>query len=187
MRSAKALLEAEAKFQDSKVAVERILLSRRHNLSREEYRAWRGVTRQDKYPIARLPDRCSGPFEIFWDDVNRYDIAASDLNQMILRETEAARVTLLDNANRCLPNYLVFSTEQARLLLRWKSHYASRNKITRARERRLLLYLQRVCSKNDTLSEFGPASWGRVDSKTQSLLLDPVPGVMQREVFLERW
>jgi hypothetical protein len=189
MRSAKVFVEVEAKFQDCRVTAAQILLSRRHNLSKEQYRVWRDLTRQkNRYPVVtRLPDTRWGPFESLQHRVNRYVVAASDLKQIILRDVEATRTMLVDNANRYLPYYLIFATEHARLLLQGNLHSAVRNKTIRARERHLLLYLQRICSKNDTLSEFGPASWGRIDAETKSLLLDPVPGVAQREVFLERW
>jgi hypothetical protein len=62
-----------------------------------------------------------------------------------------------------------------------------RKKRERARERHLLLYLQRVCAKNDTLSEFGPGGWGTIGGPTQALQLAPLPGIVERETFLERW
>src|SRR6185436_18111954 len=61
-----------------------------------------------------------------------------------------------------------------------------RKKEQRARERHLLLYLQRVCAKNDSLSEFGPQGWG-VIGEHRGLKLTPQPGVTTREAFLERW
>ena len=62
-----------------------------------------------------------------------------------------------------------------------------RNKQARAGERHLALYLQRIAGKNDSLSEFGPEAWGRVDSTIEGLQLAPQPGVARRETFLERW
>ena len=62
-----------------------------------------------------------------------------------------------------------------------------RKKNLRARERHLLLYLQRICAKNDTLSEFGPQGWGTIDSQTAFLTFSPDPGIARRATFLERW
>ena len=56
----------------------------------------------------------------------------------------------------------------------------------RAHERHLLLYLQRVCAKNDSLSEFGPEGWGTIEGEPR-LKLAPQPGIAERETFLERW
>ena len=58
-----------------------------------------------------------------------------------------------------------------------------RKKILRARERHLLLYLQRICGKNDTLSEFGPESWGTVDPATEGVKFDPQPGSRDAKHF----
>jgi hypothetical protein len=62
-----------------------------------------------------------------------------------------------------------------------------RKKRDRARERHLLLYLQRICAKNDTLSEFGPGGWGTIDQGAEAIRLAPKPGIAKRETFLERW
>jgi hypothetical protein len=61
-----------------------------------------------------------------------------------------------------------------------------RKKRERARERHLLLYLQRICAKNDTLSEFGPGGWGMVDHG-RGVRLAPERGIAKRETFFERW
>ena len=55
------------------------------------------------------------------------------------------------------------------------------------RERHLLLYLQRVSTKNDTFSEFGPSGWGKIDNHISGVSLAPEPGIAKREAFLERW
>ena len=62
-----------------------------------------------------------------------------------------------------------------------------RRKEDRAHERHLLLYLQRVCAKNDSLSEFGPEGWGTVEGELRGLKLAPLSGIADRETFLERW
>src|SRR5205823_11905562 len=62
-----------------------------------------------------------------------------------------------------------------------------RNKQARAHERTILLYLQRICAKNDSLSAFGPEGWGTVEREIIGLKLAPTPGIAKRESFLERW
>src|SRR5438045_3258624 len=62
-----------------------------------------------------------------------------------------------------------------------------RNKSARAHERHLLLYLQRVAAKNDSLSAFGPEGWGTVEGDAAGIALSPRPGIAARETFLERW
>jgi hypothetical protein len=61
-----------------------------------------------------------------------------------------------------------------------------RKKRERKSERHLLLYLQRICAKNDTVSEFGPGGWG-ITEPGAGIRLVPDPGITKRETFLERW
>lgn len=58
-----------------------------------------------------------------------------------------------------------------------------------ALERRALRYVQRMCSKNDTISFFGPMTWGRFDPHaTTGLDLQwQGPGLSTRHVFFEHW
>jgi hypothetical protein len=103
-----------------------------------------------------------------------------------------ARTALLDAARTLLPPYLVFTAEGLRERLARQSSASAealppRNKSARAHERHLLLYLQRVCAKNDSLSAFGPEGWGTIGGETTGLTLSPQPGIAARETFLERW
>jgi hypothetical protein len=58
-----------------------------------------------------------------------------------------------------------------------------------ALERRALRYVQRMCSKNDTISFFGPMTWGRFDPDAPAGLdlqwRDA--GLSSRHVFFEHW
>lgn len=58
-----------------------------------------------------------------------------------------------------------------------------------ALERRALRYVQRMCSKNDTISFFGPMTWGRFDSDvaTGLDLQWQSAGLSSRHVFFEHW
>lgn len=115
--------------------------------------------------------------------------------QVILEEEfVAARGALLESSRMILPPYLVFGsgkfgerltdtgadTNPSRANL-------SRNARAREHDRHLLLYLQRVCAKNDTFSEFGPSAWGTIEGESSRAAFAPVPGVARREAFLERW
>ena len=186
--SARNFVGAEAIFKETQLAVKKILTSRQHNLSKGQYRGWRVISQlqNSSAEISRVPVSSSGCFKSLWEEVSRYFFAASDLEEILGKESKAARTKLLENGSQYLPGYLVFAANDARLLLKLNAQHASRNKTQRARERHLLLYLQRISAKNDTLSEFGPASWGRIDPKS-ILQIKPEPGIKRREVFLERW
>ena len=102
---------------------------------------------------------------------------------------------LLKSTRKVLTPYLVFGGAGVReVLAELMTHPPSesfvlpvRKKRERARERHLLLFLQRVCAKNDTLSEFGPGGWGTINGDTAGISLSPEAGIATREVFLERW
>jgi hypothetical protein len=57
----------------------------------------------------------------------------------------------------------------------------------RKRERRYLLYLQRIAAKNDTLSAFGPTCWGRVEPSVVGARLAPRAGIAHRDTYVEKW
>ena len=51
----------------------------------------------------------------------------------------------------------------------------------------MVLYLQRITTKNDTFSEFGPSTWGTTTLDEAGVSLNPQSEISQRDVFLERW
>jgi hypothetical protein len=132
------------------------------------------------------------------------DPSELQLEQTLERELTNARSALLESARSVLPPYLVFSSEGvSERFIQFLTQPVEdaalprRNKSARARERSLLLYLQRVCAKNDSLSEYGPCGWGKIDppkdgfavanKQIAGLKLAPRRGVAKRESFLERW
>lgn len=114
--------------------------------------------------------------------------AGKRLAEILSDELERARAALLAASREFLPRYLTFAAPSVQqLLLSIESDPSPRNKRARERERHLLLYLQRIAAKNDTFSEFGPSSWGRIDSGICGIQFNPAPGIAKREAFLERW
>jgi hypothetical protein len=117
------------------------------------------------------------------------------LGEVLTAEVAAARSALVRSAREHLPRYLVFGMEGfgervAALFADGgdnSSRFAIRNSTARKREKHLLLYLQRVCAKNDTFSEFGPSVWGTIRADAGSLELKCSDGVTKREAFFERW
>ena len=120
-----------------------------------------------------------GVFAICRECASNLASAEMCFDQALQRELEIARQALLESARTVLPAYLVFAAGSLREVvteLLEKSAAKSgplppRTKKARAKERHLLLYLQRVCAKNDTLSEFGPGSWGAIDRETMQSLV----------------
>jgi hypothetical protein len=139
------------------------------------------------------PKACSAARELFVRP-KRNAGGESQLQETLERELNAARDALLASARGVLPSYLVFASQgvSERFIGFLTQHtesdaVAPRNKDARARERSFLLYLQRVCAKNDSLSEFGPCGWGKIDNQLSSISFAPRTGVANRESFLERW
>jgi hypothetical protein len=186
-RIGREFIAAETDFSKTKADVERILDSRQHNLSREQFRAWRRAVRDGVMPFAADPP--SSAFVACRQSATRFAVAEASLRQTLGRELDSARRMLMAAAREFLPRYLVFAAAGIRDLLvgPLEDPLPPRKKSLRARERHLLLYLQRVCGKNDTLSEFGPQGWGTVDPGTALLKFAPDPGIARRETFLERW
>jgi hypothetical protein len=188
--AARELLVRLAEFTRAKTEVEHLLHRRGHGLSEELFRAWRKAIRTGTMPPAADPP--SRAFAVCWECASNLAGAEAELDQSLRHELDSARRALLTSAQIFLPPYLVFVAEGLRERLSKQSSHESgllppRRKEDRAHERHLLLYLQRVCAKNDSLSEFGPEGWGIIEGKPHDLELAPVAGITERETFLERW
>jgi hypothetical protein len=184
------LLVRQTEFFCARTEVEHLLSRRGHGLSEELFRAWRKAIRTGAMPPAT--DAPSRAFSHCWECASYLATAEAALDHCLQRDLGPARQALLASARTFLPPYLVFVAEGLRERLSKQSAHDSdplppRRKEDRAHERHLLLYLQRVCAKNDSLSEFGPEGWGKIEEGSRGLKLAPVPGIAKREVFLERW
>ncbi|HET8542153.1 MAG TPA: hypothetical protein VFL83_19910 [Anaeromyxobacter sp.] len=129
-------------------------------------------------------------------EVGAYDAAARALEDerarhaATLREEAGAGWRALRRAaSRFLPDYALFASPMVEALaadLRADGEWAPERLSHRHRDRTLLLYVQRLATKNDSLSAFGPRAAGRVDADARGLRLAPGSG-FRRRAFLERW
>jgi hypothetical protein len=188
-RLARELVVRQDEFARAKAEVEGLLRHRGHGLSEELFRAWRKAIRSGTMPPAR--DAPSRAFEHCWECASQLAAVETALEESLQRELAVARTNLREAARTVLPPYLVFTAEGLRERLAAQSADSGvlppRNKSSRAHERHLLLYLQRVAAKNDSLSAFGPEGWGTIAGDPMNLTLEPSPGIAARETFLERW
>jgi hypothetical protein len=186
-QAARKTILAEDEFARTKAKVEELLASRKHNLSKEQFRAWRKAVRSGIVPAAADPPTAA--FVACWKSAADFAAADQAFEQLLARELDSAREALMEASRRFLPGYLVFAASGLRDLLGdlAAGPLPLRKKSLRARERHLLLYLQRICGKNDTLSQFGPHGWGRIDPEIAALRITPSSGIASRETFLERW
>jgi hypothetical protein len=192
-RLARELVVRQDEFAKAKAEVEDLLRRREHGLSKELFQAWRKAIRSGTMPPSG--DAPSRAFAHCWTCASGLAEAESRLEESLQREIALVRPRLLEATRAISSRYLVFGGAGVREVLAnlltedplETAPLPPRKKRDRARERHLLLYLQRICAKNDTLSEFGPGGWGTIDQQTEPLRLAPEPGIAKRETFLERW
>jgi hypothetical protein len=185
--AARQLLVRQEQFARRARDVDRFLQSHGRDLSKELFRAWKKTIRHGASPPAQPS---LDVFEGYRESKTNVVEAENLLQECIRQELNQARTSLLRSAAGILPAYLVFAEAGMRNRLIEELSTADlppRNKQARAHERHLLLYLQRVCAKNDSLSAFGPEGWGKVSKSPSSVRLVPEAGIAKRETFLERW
>lgn len=193
-KAARELLARQDDRAQARIGAERLFRARNNGLSAAASHALRAALRTGQAPLFSVE---AEPTEF-----SRYAAAAqkvatgeSRLQECLEREIAMVRASLLESSRTLLPPYLVFGAGGVRQLVAdllsesivGNAVLSRRNTSARKRERHLLLYLQRICAKNDTFSRFGPHSWGRIDPKIDALEFLPNPGVTEQEVFLERW
>jgi hypothetical protein len=188
-RAARRLIAAETEFAQAKAEFERFLAIRQRDFSIAQLRLWRKAICSGVLPAADPP---SSAFAVCCQYRAHVAVAESALRDVLARDLDLARQLLFAETCKALPSYLVFAAEGVReRVIKQLSCFVMplprRNKQARADERHLVLYLQRIAGKNDSLSEFGPEGWGKVDSRIEGLQLAPQAGVARRETFLERW
>jgi hypothetical protein len=188
---ARELLVRREKFSRAKSEVEALLEGRDHGLSKKVARAWRKAIRSDTVLPAADPQ--SRVFVHCRECAAHVAAVEARLQRALGSELSAARASLLDSTRAISSRYLVFGgagvrEAMDRLLEGQKpgEPLPPRKKRERKSERHLLLYLQRICAKNDTVSEFGPGGWGTIEPGA-GIRLAPDPGITKRETFLERW
>jgi hypothetical protein len=117
----------------------------------------------------------------------RHDAAAAE-------ELAAAARALHLAARTFMPEYSVFMSAPVEEMAfdgdspppeGWDGHGEGQSRRDRRWLSHLLLYVQRLATKNETLSAFGPSGWGTVDRSAKGLRLEPKPG-FRRHAFLER-
>lgn len=183
-----------AAFERAKNEAEAFFQSGKRLLSEEAFRALRHAVRLEQPPIP-TPEAQPAIFQNYAAASGEMINARKQLNGTLLQEVNFARGQLLKLARTFLPRHLIFSAAGGRELLKTlltdeqpnEQILSSRNCRAGERERHLLLYLQRVCTKNDSFSEFGPTGWGTADPSAAEIKFAPAPGIAARETFLERW
>ncbi len=178
----------QVRLENARTAAEKLLGSKASGLSGDASRAYRAALNTG---VAPKEGGDPTPMEITDFVALAKEISALDaiFSQTLERELEAARHALVFSSGTILPPYLVFGAGEFRDRLPEPESdvLPPRNARTRERERHLLLYLQRVCGKNDTFGSFGPSAWGTIEDSSLGVSFHADAGVSRRSTFLERW
>src|SRR5688572_15147733 len=141
-------------------------------------------------PLPKDAPRTSATAQQYERSQAEIALRRGELETVLERETEQARRRLWELARTLLRRYAVFASanmsDRFEELAEVPAELPKRNSRTAERERHWALYLQRVCAKNDTLSEFGPAAWGTIVPGS-GLNVEPESSVSARDVFYEKW
>ncbi|MFL6594378.1 MAG: lantibiotic dehydratase, partial [Chthoniobacterales bacterium] len=181
---ARQLLVRRSELFESRVRAEEFVGSRASGLSADDSRSYRALLRNPASANGAT-HKAPEPISQLKESATAVQALEAELEATLHEELERARAALMESARSILPGYLVFGAGEFRHRLPAESEaLPPRNARARERERHFLLYLQRVCAKNDTYSEFGPSAWGTVGKE---LAFAPRKGIAAREAFLERW
>ncbi|MEP7014764.1 MAG: hypothetical protein ABI925_04930 [Verrucomicrobiota bacterium] len=186
---ARELVRAKQQRERASALAETFFRSSEHLLSDQAYRVLRTAVKHRQVPAEVAGEQPT----IFTNYATRAALVSSieiELEAILETELGTARARLLESAQQILPAYSLFGgigfSERLPRLLAGPVDGSRRGTRERERDRLLLLYLQRTAAKNDTLSEFGPTGWGKIDL-VNGINLKPRPGIARREAFLERW
>jgi hypothetical protein len=189
--AARELLRQKQQLARVTAETESFFRSPERLLSEESFRALLSAVRAGREPA---PGKGEQPpvFRNYATAAANVSAALAKLDQALEQDVTNARAELLRLATALLPKNLIFGVGGVRELL---AHLLAaspdalprRNARAGDRERHLLLYLQRICAKNDTFSEFGPSGWGKIDKNISGVCLAPERSISKRDGFLERW
>ena len=147
----------------------------------------------DRIEELATPETLKLARELLKDEGTLNGAAKVPLVRCLETELSLVRGKLWDSARKVLATYLVFAGRGVRELLAHllntthTENLTHRNAKAGDRERHLLLYLQRIFTKNDTFSAFGPSAWGKIGANVSGITFAPEVGITKRDAFMERW
>jgi hypothetical protein len=131
-------------------------------------------------------------------EVRAYAAAAAELERLraahrdaLDTEQDAGFRALRRTALGFMPDYVLFASPAIEELvadIRPDGEWGSRATagVRARRDRTLLMYVQRVATKNETLSAYGPLAWGRIEATARGFRPEPRTE-LRRLVYFERW
>lgn len=139
-----------------------------------------------RLPMPKLVAPIPAAVELYAIDRRALESLCREYDSVLRAELDAAAGALDEFARRDLPAYAVFASSAVEGLAFDKPANAGPSQWDRQRDRHLLLYLQRLSTKNETFSAFGPSGWGRIERGIPGAMLKPAER-LKRHAYLERW
>lgn len=137
-----------------------------------------------RLPLGALPPDAASGLAAYSAALAERDLVRARHDAVAVEELVAAARGLHRAAREFMPDYAVFMSAAVETLA-FEGDAPLPDGWDRQRDRHLLLYAQRLATKNETLSRFGPSGWGRVERSAKGLRLEPGPG-LRHHAFLER-
>jgi hypothetical protein len=138
--------------------------------------------------VRRAPEDAAAEVGAYAAALERVRALEGRQAEVLREELEAGWRAVRAAAARFLPEYALFASESVEDLaadLRPDGTWAPERLKDGRRDRTLLMYVQRLATKNETVSTFGPSAWGTVDPAARGLRLEPAG--LRRHAFLEKW
>ncbi len=189
---ARRLITVERSRAETVTRLERIFESGERPFTNEAYRALRMAIRTHAPPV-EVKGEQPPAFHDYATVAREIAALQDELDRTLSNDVRKARARLFEAVEKFLPRYLLFGSAGMRVAVgaalekNRAESLSERDRSARKIEQTLLMYLQRVATKNDTFSEFGPSTWGRIVAEGEAIALNPRPGVVAREAYLERW
>jgi hypothetical protein len=142
-----------------------------------------------RQPIPKLPPDAPPEIRAYADAAAALESLRAAHAEALRAELEGAFRALRREARRFMPDYALFASPTVEELvadIQPDGEWTPARLKDGRRDRTLLMYVQRVAAKNETLSAYGPLGWGRIDAAVRGLRISPTPG-LRRQAFFERW
>jgi hypothetical protein len=165
--------------------------ARRENMKLQSSVARRKNVSADLLAHLQLTEAQASLLQRYNQLLSQLALARDDGKQIFERELASTRIELREiSADEMFQEAVFLSNPAAWERLRsYLKHPATHgtNAVSRRTQRLIITYLQRFCVKNETVSFFGPARYGKIDSEDSFLTATPRSRLSQRKLFFAHW
>lgn len=120
-----------------------------------------------------------------------FEAAMVRAERLAAEELARTRTLLTSLAATKLTSALLFASPEVEAgiqrVARGADLEAPRNQKVKSAEHLVLSYVQRLAAKNDTIGEYGPTGWARVEARDGFSFVFGEPWIRERVTYLEKW